>query len=109
MPGPIQGAGFRSEFPLLKTEGPTKTERSREPSQSDGVDLGDAFADALDRASTDDSKASEMAEAFAAGDPKVGLHEVMIASERANISVRYTVTMKNKLLEAYRDLMNTQV
>jgi flagellar hook-basal body complex protein FliE len=34
---------------------------------------------------------------------------VVIASEKANIAVRYAVTLKNKALEAYRELMNTQV
>ena len=31
----------------------------------------------------------------------------MIAAEKANITVRYAVTLKNRVLEAYRDLMNT--
>jgi flagellar hook-basal body complex protein FliE len=33
----------------------------------------------------------------------------VIASEKASIAVRYAVTLKNKALEAYHELMNTQV
>jgi flagellar hook-basal body complex protein FliE len=39
----------------------------------------------------------------------VGIHEVMIASEKASIELRYATTLKNKALEAYRDLMSTPV
>jgi flagellar hook-basal body complex protein FliE len=31
----------------------------------------------------------------------------MIASEKSTIALRYAVTLKNKALEAYKDLMNT--
>ena len=71
--------------------------------------IGDVFADALHQAKQADSKATEMAERFANDDPNVGIHEVMIASEQANISMRYATTLKNKALEAYKELMNTQV
>jgi flagellar hook-basal body complex protein FliE len=53
--------------------------------------------------------ATDAAEKFAKGDPAMGIHEVVIASEKANIAVRYATTLKNKALEAYRELMNTQV
>jgi flagellar hook-basal body complex protein FliE len=70
-----------------------------------GEDFGKTFADAR-ALETDATKA---AEAFAKGDPSVGIHEVMIASEKANIALKFATTMKNKAIEAYRELMNTQV
>lgn len=73
------------------------------------ADLGDAFADALKDAHTREADATQSAERFANGDPSMGIHEVMIASEKANIAVRYATTLKNKAVEAYRELMNTQV
>lgn len=100
----------RSEFPIARTE--RKQNIGKEEGQAprvEGPDFADAFADAINRASADDRIASEMAESFADGDPNVGIHEVVIASEKANLSLRYSVTLKNKLLEAYRDIMSTQV
>jgi flagellar hook-basal body complex protein FliE len=73
------------------------------------ADLGEAFAHALTEASNTEKAATNAAERFAKGDPTMGIHEVMIASEKANIEVRYTTTLKNKAIEAYRELMNTQV
>ena len=39
----------------------------------------------------------------------IALVEQRIAAEKAAIGLRYAVTLKNKVLEAYRELMNTPV
>jgi flagellar hook-basal body complex protein FliE len=72
-------------------------------------ELGNAFASALTEARNSEQSSTNMAERFAHGDPSVGIHEVMIASEKANISLRYATTLKNKAVEAYKELMATQV
>lgn len=73
------------------------------------TDLGESFSKALTDARELDKDATSQAERFANHDPSVGIHEVVIASEKASIAVRYAVTLKNKALEAYHELMNTQV
>ena len=79
------------------------------PAEPKRVDLGEAFDNVLREARGAEQASTQTAEAFANGDPNIGIHEVVIASEKANIAVRYVTTLKNKALEAYRDLMNTQV
>jgi len=74
-----------------------------------GSSFAASLADAVSQARHAERSASEAAAGFAAGDPGVGIHEVVIASEKANISLRYATTLKNKLLDSYRELMNTQV
>jgi flagellar hook-basal body complex protein FliE len=73
------------------------------------LDLAGSFGKALADAHAAEHVATDSAERFAKGDPGMGIHEVVIASEKANIAVRYATTLKNKALEAYRELMNTQV
>jgi flagellar hook-basal body complex protein FliE len=73
------------------------------------VDIAGSFGKALQDARAAEHTATDAAEHFAKGDPAMGIHEVVIASEKANIAVRYATTLKNKALEAYRELMNTQV
>jgi flagellar hook-basal body complex protein FliE len=85
----------------IAVESPTKP--------APATDLGAGFANALSEARNLETVATEMAERFANGDQSVGIHEVMIATEKANIAVRYATTLKNKAVEAYRELMNTQV
>jgi len=72
-------------------------------------ELAGSFSKALSEAHAAENRATDAAERFAKGDPGMGIHEVVIASEKANIAIRYATTLKNKALEAYRELMNTQV
>jgi flagellar hook-basal body complex protein FliE len=37
------------------------------------------------------------------------LHEAMIAMEKADISLRYTIQVRNKAIEAYQEVMRMQV
>lgn len=90
---------------LFETTQPTRIDRP----DPRGPDFGDALIDAIEGASATEKAASLASARFAAGDPSIGIHEVVIASEKASIAVRYATTLKNKLLDAYRELMNTQV
>lgn len=90
-----------------------RLEPSRAPGKAGEASPGgtSSFSDVLSGAVQDahslETKATETAGQFVEG--KTGLHEVMIAQEKASVSVRYAVTLKNRMLEAYRELMNTQV
>ncbi|MGE0398604.1 MAG: flagellar hook-basal body complex protein FliE [Kofleriaceae bacterium] len=74
-----------------------------------GSDVGGAFGNILSEAREAENTSTQMAEKFANGDTSVGIHEVMIQTEKSNIAIRYATTLKNKAIEAYRELMNTQV
>jgi flagellar hook-basal body complex protein FliE len=77
------------------------------PAGAQNVDFGSALTGAMAKAGAEERAADDAAQRFAAGDPSMGIHEVMIAAEKASITTRYAVTLKNKVLEAYRELMNT--
>lgn len=68
-----------------------------------------SFADTLTEAVGKVSAMSTAAEAegarFAAGSGG-HLHENMIALEKANIALRMMVSVRNRVVEAYRDLMH---
>ncbi len=36
------------------------------------------------------------------------MHDLMIAQQKANVSLQYTVAVKNTAIEAYRSIMNMQ-
>lgn len=84
-------------------------EGGSKPSAVQGTDVGGGFGKALSEARDLESSAAQASEKFANGDQTVGIHEVMIATEKASIAVRFATTLKNKAVEAYRELMNTQV
>ncbi|MGZ5052004.1 MAG: flagellar hook-basal body complex protein FliE [Methylobacter sp.] len=50
--------------------------------------------------------AGKMTEAFESGDANVSLAEVMVASQKASVSFQAMLQVRNKLVEAYKDVMN---
>ncbi len=97
---PIRGVG---QGALANIEGPLKATTSSD------VDFSYSLAGVFSDASKAEQHADQVALEFASGNPDVGIHETIIAAERANVHIRYAVTLKNKLLEAYRELMNTSI
>ncbi len=53
------------------------------------------------------NKAEEEEIKFATGESD-SLHDLQIAQQKANISLQYTVAVKNQAVEAYKTLMNLQ-
>jgi flagellar hook-basal body complex protein FliE len=54
-------------------------------------------------------KADAAVTALAAGDGKVSLHETMIAMEQADVSFRMMMQVRNKIVEAYQEILRMQV
>ena len=53
-------------------------------------------------------EAGEMAQKFAKGEV-TEIHDVMIASEKASVSLEMVVEIRNKMVEAYREMMRIQI
>lgn len=53
-------------------------------------------------------KSMELSNQFAAGE-NVALHDVMIASQEADLAMRLAVQLRNKALEAYREIIRMPV
>ena len=72
---------------------------------------GPSFKDTLSRALGEVSavrdRAAEAQKAFASGEP-IELHQVMAASEEAGLALDLVVELRNKVVEAYRSLINMQ-
>lgn len=57
----------------------------------------------------DYQNAAESAEIqFALGE-STNTHDLQIAQEKANVALQYTVAVRDKLLEAYKEIMNMQI
>jgi flagellar hook-basal body complex protein FliE len=50
--------------------------------------------------------AGKMAAAFETGASNISLTDVMVAQQKANVSFQATLQVRNKLVEAYKDVMN---
>lgn len=76
---------------------------------SSGLDFAQALKSHLDSVNQMQDRSKELKEKFAMGDNSVNLSEVMIASQKANITLQTTVQVRNKLVSAYHDIMNMQI
>ena len=87
--------------------------RSAGASAASGTPAAEKFAQAL-RAAVQgadglQSQAMETARRFQSGDPAVSLEQTMIALNNANVSFQGLVQTRNRLVQAYQDIMNMQV
>jgi flagellar hook-basal body complex protein FliE len=55
------------------------------------------------------TEATKLAEAFQQGAPAVNLEDVVISLQKADVSFQTMVQVRNKLVEAYQQIMNLQV
>ena len=71
-------------------------------------DFGSAIASALQQVNTQQAKASDLSEAYERGDTH-DIVSVMIERQKASLGFETTLQVRNKLLSAYRDIMNMPV
>ena len=70
-----------------------------------------SFADALKGLVENTDKSAEQANAAVGGmlNKSVDVHDAMIALQRAEMSLQLTVQIRNKLVQAYQDIMRMPV
>lgn len=79
------------------------------PPAEDVPSFGDMFKSAVDTVNDNQQTASEMATRYEMGDPKVDLPEVMIALQKSSVSFQAMTEVRNKMVEAYKEVMNMPI
>ncbi|MGQ2930716.1 flagellar hook-basal body complex protein FliE [Sphingopyxis sp. OPL5] len=72
------------------------------------ADFGAAISNALQQVNNQQAKASDLSEAYERGDTH-DIVSVMIERQKASLGFETTLQVRNKLLSAYRDIMNMPV
>lgn len=80
------------------------------PTSTQGVPgtFFEAIQGALDKVNTADNKADAMSEAYERGE-EVPLTDVVLSMQKASLSFEATLQVRNKVLQAYTDIMNMPV
>ncbi len=68
--------------------------------------FGETLQRAVGRVNGEQQEAARLAKAFELGDPQADLARVMIAQQTAQVSFRAAVEVRNRLVQAYQDVMN---
>lgn len=79
------------------------------PTQKATENFGDLFTSALDNVNGLQKNSAGLAKAYEQGDPNVDITQVMVASQKASVSFQAMLQVRNKLVDAYRDVMNMPI
>ncbi len=74
-----------------------------------GVDFASSLDAALKAVSRGQAQADEMQHQFQLENPNVGLEDAVVAMSKASISFAAAVQVRNRLVQAYDQIMNMQV
>ncbi|QSA98543.1 flagellar hook-basal body complex protein FliE [Methylococcus sp. EFPC2] len=70
------------------------------------VDFQSLLKDSINKVNDTQQQANKLAEAFETGTTDASLAEVMVSLQKASVSFQAMVQVRNKLVEAYKDVMN---
>ena len=76
---------------------------------SEGSEFTDIFNKAINSVNELQKESSTLKSGFELGDPDINLTQVMIASQKAEISFQALLQVRNKLLSAYQEIMRIQI
>lgn len=71
--------------------------------------FGDVMSQAINKVNEVQKASSSMATSYEQGVAGVDITDVMIASQKASVSFQAMVQVRNKLVDAYRDVMNMPI
>lgn len=73
------------------------------------VEFGDVFSQAINKVNSVQQESGSMSKAYIKGDPNVSISDVMIASQKSSVAFQAATQVRNKLVEAYKDVMNMPI
>ena len=97
-----------TNFPnVAGLQGPETAGKAGAPDGKAGS-FADALPSSIGEVNAMQQKADAAITALATGE-KVSLHETMIAMEQADVSFRLMMQVRNKIVEAYQEILRMQV
>lgn len=87
---------------------PAKNVKSSSPIEQTASDFGKAFGDGLNSVNNSQIEMENAVETMASGGD-ISAHEVMIAAEKASLSMNMAIQMRNKIIAAYNEINNVRI
>lgn len=72
------------------------------------IGFGQFLKDSMEKVNNLQLESQKQDMLFALGETD-NLHEVMIAAEKAGVALQFTIEVKNKILDAYKEIMRIQL
>lgn len=97
---PISGS-----TPIVKVTGSSATEGAKGPA---GADFKDAVKKAIGEVNKMQNQADQATVNLATGNVE-DVHKAMIEMQKAKLALDFTIQVRNKVIEAYQEIMRMQV
>lgn len=95
-----QASGQQAIQPRSDVEAAVSTNKAQTP------DFSDMFSNAINQVNETQKQSAALAKAYEQGDPSVTLSQVMVASQKSSVAFQAVTEVRNKLVEAYKDIMS---
>lgn len=107
-----QGVEFNRlmlEMRSMQMEVMAKAKPVQAPAEVGAPSFSEMLSQAVDKVNETQQASTAMANAFEVGQSGVDLTDVMIASQKASVSFQAMTQVRNKLVQAYQDIMQMPV
>lgn len=74
-----------------------------------GPKFNDLFSQAINKVNDIQQASAATSSAYIKGDPGVDVTDVMIASQKSSVAFQAATQVRNKVVEAYKDIMNMPI
>ena len=104
----MSSVNFDSKMFLSQIQNNTIDNTNKNLNESDKVNFTDVLNNAVNKVNDSQVKANNDIEALIKGDD-ITMHEVMLSTQEAQISMQLMLEMRNKLYDAYKELSSVQL
>lgn len=105
----IKGNSLFAQMQAMSAEATGNRFKPMAEVNSSSSDFGSLLKDAVNKVNDIQQDAGDKRTAFEMGDRSVTLAETMIAASKAGIAFDATVQVRNKFVEAYKEIMSMPV
>ncbi|MCJ2377343.1 flagellar hook-basal body complex protein FliE [Vibrio sp. ZSDZ34] len=99
--------GLQSEMQAMMLE--ATNSRPAASGHTVGADFGNMLNNAINNVNGLQKSSGDLQMRFDRGDENVSLSDVMIARNKSSVAFEATIQVRNKLVDAYKELMNMPV
>lgn len=97
------------EMRSMQTEAMARQKPPASVAEVGAPNFSEMLGQAVNKVSETQQASSELAKAFEVGNSGIDLSDVMIASQKASVSMQAMTQVRNKLVQAYQDIMQMPV
>ena len=100
---------IRSKMPVFESQALSSPDVLNAPGSIKSGEFSGLLKSAIDTVNETQMNASQLSTAFQKGEAGVDITQVMVALEKSSVSFEAMKQVRNKMMDAYRDVMNMPV